>query len=192
MDYLETQIKFHEGLIQIHTSQLSYLKNLQLHNKSDDLTTDDFPQENYLSNDAMLEKDQDIIWGRVRNAHTKIYGSDESGCCETQPEKKPVHKENNLNVPDVNPIIEQTVEHTIKSDIKLPESEISTCNVVPLITRLSKFPQKKQRQIMLNIFTTAKTNIEKLAELDISIAENIDEQIQVEADRLLDTYLDNK
>ena len=195
MDYLTSQIKFHEGLIQLHTTQLAYLKNLQLQQlqtETDELTTDDLPQENYLSNESILENDQDIIWDRIRKAHPEMYGSDEAVCSgmpnEKTPEKTPVYKENNLTVPDV----ELNVEQTIKSDLKLPEPESSTSKDSPLVTRLSKFPQKKQNQIVRNIFMTAKTNIEKLADIDTSIAENIDERIQVEADRLLAAYLDNK
>ena len=203
MDYLTSQIKFHEGLIQLHTTQLTYLKNLQLQQlqtETDELTTDDLPQENYLSNESMLENDQDIIWDRIRKAHPEMYGSDEAVCCgmpnektpekppEKTPEKTPVYKENNLTVPDV----ELNVEQNIKSDLKLPEPESNTSKDIPLVTRLSKFSQKKQNQILRNIFMTAKTNIEKLAEIDTSIAENIDERIQVEADRLLAVYLDNK
>jgi len=195
MDYLTSQIKLHEGLIQLHTTQLAYLKNLQLQQlqtETDELTTDDLPQENYLSNESILENDQDIIWDRIRKAHPEMYGSDEAVCRgmsnEKTPEKTPVYKENNLTVPGV----ELNVEQTIKSDLKLPEPEPSTSKDSPLVTRLSKFPQKKQNQIVRNIFMTAKTNIEKLAEIDTSIAENIDERIQVEADRLLAAYLDNK
>ena len=199
MDYLKSQIKFHEGIIQLHTTQLTYLKKLQLQQlqaETDDLTIDDLPQENYLSNETMLENNQDIIWDRIRKAHPELYGSDETVCCGMSNEKTPektaektaVYKENNLTVPKV----ELNVEQTIKSDLKLPEPESNTSKGYPLITRLSKFTQKKQNQILRNIFMTAKTNIEKLARIDISIAENIDEQIQVEADRLLVAYLDNK
>jgi uncharacterized membrane-anchored protein YjiN (DUF445 family) len=65
-----------------------------------------------------------------------------------------------------------------------PEGDMPT-----LITKLSKFPANKQNSILRNMFMRAKTNMEKLAKLDADIANNLDDKIQEEANRLLEVYL---
>jgi hypothetical protein len=64
-------------------------------------------------------------------------------------------------------------------------------NFAPLITRLSKYPQKKQNEIIKNIFLKAKENIERLAAIDQNIKNNLETEINAEADRLLAAYLAN-
>jgi hypothetical protein len=57
------------------------------------------------------------------------------------------------------------------------------------VSRLSKFNDTKQHQIIKNIYTKAKLNMEKLSELDNDIKLNIEQKINEEADRLLEAYL---
>jgi len=57
------------------------------------------------------------------------------------------------------------------------------------VSRLSKFTEAKQNQIIKNIYEKAKTNIERLAEIDQELSQNMEETINQEADRLLQSYL---
>ena len=55
---------------------------------------------------------------------------------------------------------------------------------------MSNFNAKKQNEILQNMYIKASENIKKLALLDESIAENLNEHINIEADRLLNVYLE--
>jgi hypothetical protein len=59
----------------------------------------------------------------------------------------------------------------------------------PVLSRLSKFTQKKQNEIIRNIFKTSSKNIDYLIELDTSLENDRDDLIGEEADRLLEAYL---
>lgn len=191
MDYLTSQIKLHEDIIQVHTTQLKYLQDLQKQKELniDSINTlEDIPETKVLEDEDMLLHDQDIIWERIRNAHPELYGNKSDYCNQTHTEtgsKEKIVKENNLN----------EEPHVIKPDMQIhPVEEDKITNpgykVNPIINRLSKFTTKKQNQILKNIFLTAKSNMEKLAELDPNIANGIDEKIHIEANRLLEAYLD--
>lgn len=202
MDFLESQIQLHSSIIEVHTKQLNYLKTLQNIQSADDVDDGvdtglpvDLPDENYLGDTSNLERDQDLIWDRIKMAHPERYMD--------SPEKPPVYKENNLSTPIIKFEITNTQDidklpkkTQVVGDIKLqqpPDSGMETYSkFAPLVTRLSKFTHKKQDQIIKNIFAKARVNIEQLSKLDANIANNIDEEIQKEADRLLAAYLDNK
>jgi hypothetical protein len=227
MNFLESQIKLHEGIIQVNTTQLNFLKELQKHQsveldepvksveldepvksvELDEPVDNDLSSQHYLANTDMLDHDQDLIWDRIRMAHPERYVGTTS--TNNDEKLKKTYKENNLVISDVklmtndlsrspndplvgdndplvgdnDPIIKKT---QIEMDLRKPD------DFIPLVTRLSQFTQKKQGQIIKNIFLKAKENIEHIAELDKNISDNIDAEIQKEADRLLSAYLDNK
>lgn len=78
---------------------------------------------------------------------------------------------------------------------KMPKSDMSSGQpaeqpaTAVKVSRLSKFTETKQNQIIKNIYEKAKTNIERLAEIDQGLTQNMEENINKEADRLLQSYL---
>lgn len=78
---------------------------------------------------------------------------------------------------------------------KMPKSDMSSGqpaeqpSTAVKVSRLSKFTETKQNQIIKNIYEKAKTNIERLAEIDQGLTQNMEENINQEADRLLQSYL---
>ena len=59
----------------------------------------------------------------------------------------------------------------------------------PTINALFKYSQKERDVILYNMYTTAKENITKLAELDTKYKDNFDYEVNKEADRLLAGFL---
>lgn len=221
MDYLADQIKFHEGIIQVHTLQLNNLKKClgsackidkeispQIFENKKDLA--DYETKDLSS---LLAFDNDLIWNRIRNAHT----DSQTDTNNMQNNTKNVDIESDIlnetivkkNMLDQNILKENTLrennsnQKTIKennlqvtfSDIKLSneiEPDLHNTNTTPKITKLSQFTQKKQNEIIKNIFIKATENMNNLAKLDLNILNNLDESIRNEADRLLTVYLDDR
>ena len=195
MDYLTAQIKFHNDIIQLYANQIKYLQDLQKQQEIDFATNNILEDENETNpnTDDILLHDQDIIWDRIRKAHPELYGN-KYDCCNKEPTEPTEPTEPKLSEKIGNDNNLEVVIPTIKSDMKLNQStdcETKTpgYDTNPVINRLSQFTNKKRNQIIKNIFATATTNMEKLAELDINIKDNIDTQIRLEADRLLKAYL---
>ena len=204
MDYLADQIKFHEGIIQVHTLQLNNLKKClgsackidkeispQISENKKDLV--DYETKDLSS---LLAFDNDLIWNRIRNAHVNVNNVE----IESDISNETIIKKNIL---DQNILKEKNIkENNLQvafSDIKLSneiESDLhntnNDTNTTPRITKLSQFTQKKQNEIIKNIFIKATENMNNLAKLDLNILNNLDESIRNEADRLLTIYLDDR
>jgi hypothetical protein len=125
-----------------------------------------------------------------------------------------INKQNNIKVPDSNKLFqdmslqvqkiqpqEQTQESLVKESqpqeqtqeplVKESQTQEQTQEPVKIlkVSRLSKFNDTRQHQIIKNIYLKAKLNMDKLAELDNDIKVNIAQKINEEADRLLESYL---
>jgi hypothetical protein len=157
------------------------------------------------NNDAVAEmdSDQDLIWERIRQARLKNTHPEVAQPTpipsENLDKKNTTAKKNNLNVvvDTVNPMTKasmtkasMTKASMTKASMTKPMTKTTPEGDMPtLITKLSKFPANKQNSILRNMFMRAKTNMEKLAKLDADIANNLDDKIQEEANRLLEVYL---
>ena len=116
-----------------------------------------------------------------------------------------INNQNNIKIPNSNKLFQdmlsqvQTQEKTKEQqteqnqDLLVKESQTQEKTKEPVkiikVSRLSKFNDTKQHQIIKNIYTKAKLNMEKLSELDKDIKLNIEQKINEEADRLLEAYL---
>lgn len=205
MDYISDQIKFHEDIINVHTLHINNLKKYICENHKIDkipISSSVSEKENvdYETKDlsSLLAFDNDLIWSRIRNAHNSMQNIDDANNDLDQlpinsevPTQHQLHnkstqiaavKENNLlvSMPEIK------LTNNLESDLK----NNPYMNNIPKITKLSRFTQKKQNQIIKNIFIKATENINKLSELDSTILNNLDANIQTEADRLLNIYLD--
>ena len=125
-----------------------------------------------------------------------------------------INNQNNIKIPNSNKLFQdmlsqvQTQEKTKEQQTeqnqdllvkesqtqeKTKESQTQEKTKEPVkiikVSRLSKFNDTKQHQIIKNIYTKAKLNMEKLSELDNDIKLNIEQKINEEADRLLEAYL---
>lgn len=211
MDFLSSQIQYHEEMIQTHLNQIKNLKKIkdsQMSNMNEKLEDEQFLDE------ELLSYENDLIWDRIKKAHPEKYMNEET---LTEPhiniqnekvlsdedvikENKHILNEDNLYVQDIkfdsliecdlqNETNKETNQETIQETIQ--ETKNTKTISFPLITKLSKFSQKKQNQIIKNIFTKASDNINELAKFDSNIASNLNENIKIEADRLLNSYLDN-
>jgi hypothetical protein len=216
MSLIESQIQHHREIIQIHEKHIVRLEALLGGTSMKQTTAPPKPIEPAVANEICTADDaqdaigladdaQDMIWNRIRAAHIN----------DTQIEKKTVvgQKENNIQVSDMKKIkmstahveesVEQTahVEESVEQTAHVEESVEQTAHVEesveqeaiivkhPRITKLSQYNKTKQKKILFNMFFEARANIKKLAEIDVSMSDDIDAHIQREADRLLQIYL---
>jgi len=162
MDVLHGQIKLYENLIQNYTEYLQCLKN-QLLEQSKQYGND----SEILETKSDIHDDQDMIWQRIRQAHLG-----ESQNVSNVKQEKLGYAENNIE--NVELVIPES-----NRDVKKGQT----------ISRLSKFTKLKQNQIIKNIFIKARENMKILAELDKNILDNMEENVNKEADRILEVYL---
>ena len=170
MDVLIAQIKLYENLIQNYTEYLQCLKNNLAQHKTSDVIPDILASDvmpDILASDVMPDiedTNQDMIWQRIRQAHL-----DDSNVENTQTSLGYV--ENNI----------ENLELNMESNRDVKK--------VQVVSRLSKFTTFKQNQIIKNIFIKARENMKILAELDKNILDNMEENVNKEADRILEVYL---
>ena len=105
---------------------------------------------------------------------------------EQQKEQKQEHQKETEQKQEHQKETEQKQEQQEKT--KEQQKETEPVKIIK-VSRLSKFNDTKQHQIIKNIYTKAKLNMEKLSELDNDIKLNIEQKINEEADRLLEAYL---
>ena len=127
--------------------------------------------------------EQDLIWERIRNSQIEIeqkqlknqhmLPSITENIHDSDEEDNPhiIFKSNNLS-------------HNIEMDqIKEPD------NTPPRINALYKVNPTSRKTIIRDIFKEATESIKKLSKLDDKYKDNFDNEVQVEADRLLEVYL---
>ena len=166
----------------------------------------DIPDLNTQSFDGDLGlSEQDLIWERIRQSQLaqkeeQQKENPDQNILENQKtvEKellKTIPKQNNL--PEVPPsqLLQSNMDvkpdMLVKPEVK-PEEEKKKENEekkAPKINALFKVNPPTRRKIVKDTFTQATENIKKLAELDDKYKDNFDEEVQKEADRLLDVYL---
>ena len=160
--------------------------------------------------------DQEVVWDRIRNAHPDRYNTECVNLSKepifepivetifepivepiVEPKKiNVINNQNNIKIPNSNKLFQdmlsqvQTQEKTKEQQTEQKEQQKEPEPVkIIKVSRLSKFNDTKQHQIIKNIYTKAKLNMEKLSELDNDIKLNIEQKINEEADRLLEAYL---
>lgn len=203
MDFITAQIKLYEDISILHTNYIKYLKELRDEKKHDPNnynSINDNTINNNIINDPVLESDKenDIIWERIQRARMT----------QLNQENSVQIKENNISMPEfpkqlINSALSEIIDPPVKihtsnmtsldkqSENKDIDNNKPTERPSPLVTCISKYSQKKQDEIIKNIFLKAKSNIERLAELDYNIRINMDQEINTEADKLLAAYLAN-
>lgn len=176
-------------------------------NNSSDLTFDnqasDIPDLNNPSFDGDLGlSEQDLIWERIRQSQlaqkeneTPEHNNLEKELLKVQTtvEKellKTIPKQNNL--PEVSPsqLLQSNID--VKPDMEVnPEEkkEKEDEKRPPKINALFRVNPLTRRKLIKDTFIQATENIKKLAELNDKYKDNFDEEVQKEADRLLDVYL---
>ena len=167
MDVLRGQIKLYENLIQNYTEYVQCLKN-QLLEQSKQYEND----SEILETKSDINDDQDMIWQRIRQAHLGDSHLGDSQNASNIKQEKLGYAENNIE----------------SEELAVPESNRDV-KKGQTITRLSKFTTLKQNQIIKNIFIRARENMKILAELDKNILDNMEENVNKEADRILEVYL---
>ena len=170
MEYIDSQIKLHEGIIKLYTNHLENLKLIKSMQSTEIKQMKELAPEDFLETD-FIGSDQDMIWERIRNSRNAAETAKPSGESTTKNNGESIHtREDNLIA-------------------ELPGEPVKEKNIV--VSRLSKYTREKQNQIMQNMFKTARSNIEKIALIDSNIANNLESNIYKEADRLLEEYLNN-
>lgn len=144
------------------------------------LHQDESKDDNYTTLNNDLLNDQDFIWERIRRSQIAL----EQNQLKDSPEIDDVQEHKGEN----------TVPHKLNNLIPDLELNINTQQEEketrpPLINALYKVNPTQRKNIIKQLFFEAKENIMKLAELDNKYKENIDDEIQKEADRLLEVYL---
>ncbi len=163
---------------------------------SDEMGEKKNPPEWNDSHVAEMDQDQDMIWDRIRRAHPGQY-TDADAASTTVASTTAVNLETTAQknaavrqAPDLTKKNDQANKNNLEVKIdNLRDIKSNTDDKPTLITALSKFPQKKQNEILRNMFNRARLNIEKLVALDPTLKETMDAQIKQEADRLLEVYL---
>jgi len=204
LDFYETQIKYHQDLIDVHTNYIINIKKLISNTKNIDTELSNISNEEYYINNLnnetlnkMIEPKinefddtisisqsytdgQDMIRDRINDAHIKYNSTNNiKEIKSTQKEPNNLEKVNTQRDMDIPGIV---------SEQNNGDYENNTINN-PIINKFSKYSSVKKLKIMSNIFKVAKKNINKLALLDNSIKDNLSDNIQKEADRLLMVYL---
>ena len=178
MEYIDSQIKLHEGLIKLYTNHLENLKLIKSMQSTEIKQMKELVPEDFLETD-FIGSDQDMIWERIRNSRNAAETAKPSGESTTKTNGESDTKNNGESI------------HTREDNLiaELPGEPVKEKNIV--VSRLSKYTREKQNQIMQNMFKTARSNIEKIALIDSNIANNLESNIYKEADRLLEEYLNN-
>jgi hypothetical protein len=162
MNIIEGQIIFHREMIKLHMEQLNKLIS--------SLQASEPPSE-----PPLLQASEPL--------------SEPPALQAVDPHQKTNNLKDELDNDDIWDRIKNIHESKMpKSDMRSGQPADQPATVVK-VSRLSKFTEAKQNQIIKNIYEKAKTNIERLAEIDQELSQNMEENINQEADRLLQSYL---
>ena len=205
MDVLNGQIKLYESLIQNYTDYLQCLKNHLAQTKTD-IKLKDIPESNTPAFDApafempfnipeseiqLEDIGQDMIWQRIRQAHLGDENTQtNTGCVENTQTSLGYAENTQTNTGCVENT--QTSLGYAENNLENLELNLGSNRDVKktnTISRLSRFTTLKQNQIIKNIFIKARENMKILSELDNNILDNMEENVNKEADRILEVYL---
>jgi hypothetical protein len=131
--------------------------------------------------------DQDLIWERIRNSQIEIEQKQLDKQYETSHGFSSITETIADDDEEDNPHIifkSNNLAHDLEMDqIKEPD------NTPPRINALFKVNPTSRKAIIQDIFKEATESIKKLSELDDTYKDNFDNEVQNEADRLLEVYL---
>jgi hypothetical protein len=215
----DDRIEYHMELANVHThkiaklqkKRLTQLKNLQTENNSltgelimsngcikndglDDELFDTIHKETQYANTEISDPDlglgdQDLIWERIRKSQL---GQD------TEIKKdESINDQTHTTQPRENNLQELQMVQLLKSDMSLSKElcdgngKVSETESLqpPKINALFKVNPQTRKKIIKDTFEQATENITKLAELDKKYKDDFDDEVQKEADRLLEVYL---
>lgn len=193
----------------IVNDQITFLKNSiaeqsnQLQALEDNIKTEDIKTEDTIEtidSSTMFDNitnDQDLIWQRMQAARTNMtnmnnmeFKVDQQSCeLNNALLGRMMFSQKNITNPVeiFKPTDQPTIESTNDPDATSTNEPVKSEFVS---NKLSNFNAKKQNEILQNMYNKASENIKKLALLDESIAENLNDHINIEADRLLNVYLE--
>ena len=177
MEYITQQIKYHEQMLIVHTNQINALKNTIKEKKpTNQIESLVVNTKEHIKNEILdqMDAEQDIIRDRIKNAHKLADILQSPG------------KPNNLDRLLKNEVNFKPVD-CVDSDNDVVVERKQEHNVT--INKLHSFTQKKQKQIISNIFKRATENIKRLNAIKQMSKIEYDESIQKEADMLLVAYL---
>jgi hypothetical protein len=141
----------------------------------------------YGDNLDMGLSDQDLIWERIRNSQIEIEQKQHETGYGPLSITKNINEEEDEEDEEDNPHIifkSNNLAHDLEMDqIKEPD------NTPPRINALYKVNPISRKAIIQDIFKEATESIKKLSELDDNYKNNFDNEVQKEADRLLEVYL---
>ena len=159
MEVYTDQIKYLEDTIDMHMLKISELQKII---QTGNIEKEDVSETIKIQPSPLDNhtSDQNDIWDRIRHVHKEQESEVETPVKEPEPE--------------------------VETPVKEPEPEVEK-NII--VNKFSKFPNDKKLIIMANIFNKAKKNINKLSLINDSVNENMQENIQLEADRLLKIFL---
>lgn len=211
----DDRITYHMNMVKKHNDKISQLQEKRLlaiketMNEVNELSKDNLTRNiNYCpdTDDKLFDElhkqglqldsnldDQDMIWDRIRQSQLghdpfqplrQIQEKEEEE--EQEKEQKGI-RENNLCVePEILENVNITPDLLTDDTQKTEErGELSG----PPINALYRINPIQRRTVIKDIFNTATENITKLAELDNKYKDNFDVEVQKEADRLLEVYL---
>ena len=197
---VDDQITFLKNSIAEQSNQLQALED---NIKTEDIKTEDIKTEDTIEtidSSTMFDNitnDQDLIWQRMQAARTNMnnmtnmeFKVDQQSCeLNNASVGRMMFSQKNITNPVeiFQPTDQPTIESTNDPDATSTNEPVKSEFVS---NKLSNFNAKKQNEILQNMYNKASENIKKLALLDESIAENLNDHINIEADRLLNVYLE--
>lgn len=169
------------------------INNVNNDNITDNDTTASFISQSYTD-------EQDLIRNRIKEAHDNYNKQND---LDIDIKKSDIKKSNTKKIKIVNKNTIQNgneLNKKINSDMNITDDtickEISKDTISeneisgnPIVNKFSKYTPAKKLEIMSSIFKQAKLNIDKMSLLDTSIKDNLSENIQKEADRLLNVFI---
>jgi hypothetical protein len=202
-NYVNAEIKLYKNLISVYNNHIDNLYNVNTTLLHEDASIQQLSNEHIVDNKIQPKKDkhqpdvlksvkkkhnmdqhmnqhmdqQNIIWERIKKLQiAQNINQPEVSLQNSSMLKTPLNNTNHTN----NLIMPKLPNTTVKTQ---------TYKKNPPVNQLSKYTKKDQNKKTYEIYKQAKKNITILAIIDNSLNDNINNHIQIEADRLLKQYL---
>jgi hypothetical protein len=138
----------------------------------------------------ILDIDDDNIRKRINNARSNIIMNSvkiekEKDNIEIEKEKTDIKKEKDDNL-----LIDNNIYNIFKPDVVEQKNIIKKELKQPSINALYKISHKQRKEVIVDLYNTAVINMNEISKYDDEIKNNLEEEIQKEASRLLQVYLE--
>ena len=214
----DSRIQYHTDVVQKHTDKILKLNKKRLiaikeavdemnkldmnyspHNNEKSIDAENNLFKTLHSSEDVLDSgldDQDMIWDRIRQSQLKNEHEIKSknAIPVTVDNNEPIVSDLNNEpiVSDLNnePIVTVDNNEPIVSDLNnTPVDNTSDELTPPTLNALFKVNPTTRKHVIKKIFNEAIDSITKLSDIDNKYKDNFDVEVQKEADRLLDVYL---